>query len=1731
MATDACSNPGDALFDAGAEVCMNCIINGPLFKDGLCPWFSNVGSCLNSAGCGGGAFDPRFDEIVDVFLNVAVPGCAECNLGAAYNCLDAVLAVPINAVNCDLRRALAVQCFATEGCSVPTQNAAISLTPAFNQCSGGTALDLAQCAVGRIVLPFTDPILRIERLGDGICDPEYNVPECQFDNGDCCIAPGGVCIENGGNGNFAQADTCMRCLSQAPFDPLRPETICGFVQGAVDCILVNNCPPLHPIFGAVLQEVAFFGDLCNDAQCDQGLALQCVEALQANTTNGTDTNQTSSGVDCSAISVVTQCLDNAGCSKDIVLNSIGVGDSSSSIVQDCFGCSPQLGVEIEILGERKCGEITIQAKLNISDQCVAAINGIFDSPDFSQFFIYDWEVDIAARRRMLPPGSGVIPLPFFSGQNRVILPAAELPPVLLEVNVNVEAAVFPDIKGSAVVNFDPSSLILEPIIPKTSGKSRSFPTTCSSCSPLAYSIEFGSLTLYSGLANGAALYQITAYQSCNPNVVGCQFCTRTAGYVGFLDTGLPEPVIKEITGFEGPTLPTYDFQWTVTCQNPPCSLAPQAGYVFPIDEALLNPANSPYIITLTIVEGGGAATYKATPITLTVLDGAGIPPGCEIPIVNIITPQAQLALDITTQEQNLAINEEIPEVVLFAELTRQDGSFIQDPFAEGIILEWYLGPVLIQVGEVLVVDEALLTNFEDLTFTLVAVNPCTGGNDPSKELVFKSNKPPENGTLVVSPTTGDFRTLFRLSTSGWQDAENNLPFSYIYFVEEVVITPPLGPTAEQFLFGIGSVNVRVVAQDSLGALSRPAEFSVTMQQLEATDVDDNYFEDLTGRGTGETELLGAVLGITELINGDTGNANSEKSRLLRKKCLEVVRSAGAALRAQNDSSVENLVVQADAIGRVCENPDELGDSDFGEIATFFKDLLGEVKNTDLATQTTVDPVFRDVLRGASLLLDSLVRNGLARRLQNGLNESTCSDVANIRDVVTELGLIRAKDDFPGSFVRTIDSPSVHVLASNTRSNQAAGSYSIGNVTVNLPANLSSDSSTITTLISQYDFNVRVCDDADTNFLGTVASEDECDDLNTDVPINFDGPLQPVDNVVSIEFRNTLGNGGSTAFEPSNLDAPIVLNIPMGDLGDQDLGLCSNFTKLSCGFYSQSDSGFRTEGCSVTSVDYDARTLECTCNHASDYAAWLAFEEDVRNVFSKPLTIVTLFAVLLSSGVLGLIFVAYCLCLVWGDRRDRKTARVLQKEAVGIMVLNNFLLKQRQRQFFENLRVAVEKGKGEREEVEEEAEEDGEESGGLCSRVCLALRYEHSLLGLVRFDPHYSRVQRVSVFIAVVVGNLFVAALAFELKDSEIDDLSPGFVVVVVLISSLLVAIPIRFVIKMLFRITEFQKGSESERVAQLYRISKQAEENFEGVSNNRNDLALVYAYKELYIAQEHLKSLEAEAGKSSGCCSCCSRGSTKTEALTQPVGAPVVEDEEEDFSESLSNLNKEKGRSVDEELMIAEQEVGAAKRRLKETIQRAKEDWQKTSKKEAIKRVKLVTKQKSTFMKAIALVADEAAPLAKPRRGLCPHFFVYVSWVVLLGLYGLSVFYIVRFILTRADRAALPTVNRTEEELISVWLTTSAIGILIGYCLAEPLIAIIRYAVLPYCVLKCGSKADDDDDEVDVIEEDEEAAFNESLKQLEGDGDGEKAKGGRRGQGGRGQYFLEFISDLIETIY
>ena len=316
-------------------------------------------------------------------------------------------------------------------------------------------------------------------------------------------------------------------------------------------------------------------------------------------------------------------------------------------------------------------------------------------------------------------------------------------------------------------------------------------------------------------------------------------------------------------------------------------------------------------------------------------------------------------------------------------------------------------------------------------------------------------------------------------------------------------------------------------------------------------------------------------------------------------------------------------------------------------------------------------------------------------------------------------------------------------------------------------------------------------------------------------------------------------------------------------------------------------------------------------------------------------------------------------------------------------------------------------------------------------------------------------------------------------------------------------------------------------ITQLYRVSLESEKDFNLIMKNPQDMRLVLAFKDVQLAREKAGKLRQ---KPKYCCAAKTPRVMKTEKNIL----------DEDFSpnESIEGAVMATTADIEE----AERRLALAERKLKQATKLAKADWRKRPNRVALERVKLVNKQKSQLMKIAALVAQDATPAAKARRALCPHWFVYLSWALILTLFGISAFYVVRFILTRADRAELPQVERTEEELIQVWLFSACLGILVGYCIAEPLIAITRYALVPFCVEKCLS-SDSEEDDVEAEEDVESrrtlgrgatklqrSMGSYELRTLsEGDQDDTFASGEMKQS--RAQYVLEFLSELIETIY
>lgn len=69
---------------------------------------------------------------------------------------------------------------------------------------------------------------------------------------------------------------------------------------------------------------------------------------------------------------------------------------------------------------------------------------------------------------------------------------------------------------------------------------------------------------------------------------------------------------------------------------------------------------------------------------------------------------------------------------------------------------------------------------------------------------------------------------------------------------------------------------------------------------------------------------------------------------------------------------------------------------------------------------------------------------------------------------------------------------------------------------------------------------------------------------------------------------------------------------------------------------------------------------------------------------------------------------------------------------------------------------------------------------------------------------------------MILGNLFACSFFYDLKESE--EASIGLMVGIVILAAVIVAIPVKLGIRLLFRTTQATAGSPEDRVAQVFRF-------------------------------------------------------------------------------------------------------------------------------------------------------------------------------------------------------------------------------------------------------------------------------------------------------------------------
>jgi len=1164
----------------------------------------------------------------------------------------------------------------------------------------------------------------------------------------------------------------------------------------------------------------------------------------------------------------------------------------------------------------------------------------------------------------------------------------------------------------------------------------------------------------------AAVFDASA--SCDPNLPTPK-CTA----LGVLDAADRNTSTISVTWL---CLTTYLDSCTsedVSCVDDGCFTS---GTVAVLYADKLSAARAPYQFQAIVssVSGSGAATsfsYVANVIVI------AAPPRCVLPVVATAPFPARINAQ---SDDGIAVSIQ-GSINATADVQLHWTSPSLDVLAEVLV------PGTTDSSLNLLVLTSRLAAGNSYTFQLAASVACSPATATLAQVTFQVNSGPLGGLLDVEPLSGSVGlTQFSLSASLFEDPEGDLPISIAFEAEyqDGIFSPlsdfSLATTLQVVLQrAVDGLNVTVVAlaRDSLGAQSaRTATASVDVY---AIVVAANAFDastvlaGVTDSGGSSDDKLATISALAQAAVSSSNNGSADalqwqqgvQTALLNALSDDATTATDAGATATTPRSAALKISTLYAVVKSAETTNQSADflSQAGDLT--YKLLQLAQTSVDAQVLGSQDPQASSQLP-SSLPYDTLsALDSTMQQLQNAQGSDTngrrrlllnAQDPASVRAslaVLVDLIMTGAVVGTPQ--LDLVGGGALQLSVLRTTVGDA------GAQAMELPA---FDPDVAPT---RFVFPAGVLNDA-----AEAAGDVGLDDLITVVAarfrVNVDELVTPgalvvasgdvanlsyspnVTEFVALEFQLN----GTRWLHPSDLAMPIEITNPFSmdaPPGNQTTAFnaTANITlmhELQCGYWDLNALGWSSQGCFVANVTYGVNgSITCACNHASDYAAWQAFTDEISGVFTTQveLTAVTTISLVLVCVLLPSLVGAWAALTWWGRRRDLKDADAIHLGIFVLLTANKIKLHQKQRRLFQALRQY--------QKTDQPVSKDEYEAPRLhrrlrsCTLFCKALYYESSLLGLAtRFDPYYERMQRVSILLGVLVGNLFIASFFYQLQVAS--DVSIGFLIGRIVLGSLVVIIPVKLVVRVLFIVTVAKEGSTMDRAVHIFRVLALQKDAVPvaGSDAERADLALMDALKRFYVAKRRTVRLTA-----------------------QPSG---------------TDGDKGGGNDVDdvESAKQAEQRVMQARVELAGAIRKSQDAWRSVPRTSL--RTMRVQRERSTLFKLAAVLAEPEEPGPRPiERGSCrvSHPFVYFTWVFLFVYFVGCFFYMAFWVVTRPDAVqsqmsndSTPAdVSAATDAILEVWLTSAGFAVLFTFVVTEPLLIMVRFVLLPACLRRVNRRA------------------------------------------------------------
>eukprot|EP00924_Labyrinthula_sp_SR-Ha-C_P007367 snap_masked-scaffold_24-processed-gene-0.18-mRNA-1 protein AED:1.00 eAED:1.00 QI:0/-1/0/0/-1/1/1/0/2476 len=990
------------------------------------------------------------------------------------------------------------------------------------------------------------------------------------------------------------------------------------------------------------------------------------------------------------------------------------------------------------------------------------------------------------------------------------------------------------------------------------------------------------------------------------------------------------------------------------------------------------------------------------------------------------------------------------------------------------------------------------------------------------------------------PMQFSFEYLF-VSNTEFQSIANNPDAEFLSsrtipltsFSSSTIARSPLPLAPEGF-----NLVVISVARDSLGAVSRrffsnaataipqvnpfvdeSGEFSVNVSVGQVEEVLDEVLN------LGQPEKVASLCSVIASSLNDANSSVDTTSTDIRELCFSSTANALDQIAGEGAVDISVLNSVASSFNLLTSAGEDLSPkvlSDFSSsVESLTRVLISTVSEgsrgeNDPKAGSILDNSVRENIFGVlsnSVNLLSVERNPVTSNSSRSLQEqiSPCDIALDSENIMRLLSNLSNSVVGNGAPAYEVETENIHFVTSRERNRDIGrngrlqdfnfegtnNKVSFGQGVSQMAEKLFPDDEDVNVYAVKWDINIR-CDRSDIFFPDGYCQpnmsysgpyNNEASSISKTISVEI---LTRGEKIEKINVEN-INDTVSLVLDVHESYSEVYLNETCQDKSECEITLGK---ETVCGAFAERLDDWTSDGCEiVTDAHTPPGTVLCNCSHLSYYGSWEAFEKDIFEI-GDPVVCESEFANLQASFGFSLYFL-FCGCLFgWATLNDKTDSNKIMKASVARITLLRIIKKHKKKKYFRKLRDEAFPI------LNDEPSQLVTHRGKLywlktlSFNFIMSLRYEHSIFSIGKFDPHYSKVQRIAVFCTVVLANFAVSAVFYNLV-VEGDDLPPWFILIVGVVCALCVGFPVKVLMKILFRSTENKIGSVNDICANSNKILLRLEKGDGNLL--RSDEKLVDSYRRLLWASQWLERNQAANY---------SLSQVKRNSDKSLVKNVEPWDEEEAMVEIEYEAPNRRTISP-EELKTIFNEVKVATVEARRVWHSSRSLNSQTPVVEAIlvddpsdeesapgereipvafytmewERVILAESQGESRVKRLAaLIADTSTPKARPRTSLLPSSFNVLTWLLLamlvIGLSYLSIDFIIRRFQDIAREGKEDGVKYSYKEINEIrylesvelenWVFASLIGIALSYLVAEPLALFLRFFLAPMFLILFG---------------------------------------------------------------